>query len=149
MNNSELRELYSPDHDRCACCWIQDRDLRHNRINPELELAHIIPRSRGLKRGQCVENVLMLCSSCHEAVHGQYGTKEKRWPELCEDDLLLIKHEIGELNISVISKIAGWTENHVKDLTYNALPLPLEIIHERQHWRPMHFRLFVPKMITE
>ena len=140
MTSEELRYEYSPGHDFCAGCWIPERELRYRRHNSQLELAHIIPRSRGGNNGQCVANVLMLCSSCHGAVHNsRYIPPEnsKPWPELSEAHLIVFKDELVELDIPTIAHIAGWTWNHVESLMF--MPIPEEIVEERYRWKPSYF----------
>jgi len=112
--NRQLYSVYSRSTrypTRCAICWIPTHCLPLNRWPPALELAHIVPRSRGFNAGQVIGNVLLLCASCHHAQHNG----GELWPEVTEGTLLLAKEEYGELDVEEVARIDHVTPAAIRD----------------------------------
>ena len=137
MTNSELRRVYligSPSVSRCVICWIPAWELEGNRWPSALDLAHIIPRSRGGKRGQCVDNVVMLCANCHGSQHrGRLRVGNGYWPDVSEGMLMRAKEEIGEMDEVKLAEIAATSPEWVRWQIDGASVAAFD--GERERWR--------------
>ena len=137
MTNSKLREAYfrqATSVSRCAVCWIPIWNLVGNRWPSALELAHIIPRSRGGKRGQCIHNVILLCSYCHGSQHrGHLVVDGERWPDVTEGMLMRAKEELGEMDEVKLGAIASTSPEWVRWKIDSASMDGFEA--ERERWR--------------
>jgi len=135
-SDSDLRQLYK-SHTRypgvCALCWIPQDQCRLHRFYPDLHMAHIISRARGGQIGQCVGNVLFLCSSCHGANHEcGYTYDQVKWPEVSEALLIRVKDDMCEFDPAILASIGGKTAEWYDSQRHEAIP---ELISaERKKW---------------
>lgn len=97
-------------------------------------MAHIFSRSKAGKKGDCVENVLLLCSTCHGAHHNtDYIYEGIKWPDIDLCLLLKVKLEMNEMNLDQLALVSGFQPRFISHLA--KVKFPKQITSERMRWK--------------
>ena len=136
-SQAQLRGEYTEwttQPDRCAMCWIPSGRCAQFRFNPALEMAHIFSRGKAGKKADCIENVILLCSTCHGAHYSTaYVYNDILWPNIDTCLLLKVKLELNEMNLDQLTIVSGFQPRFIKHLTQVAFPK--QITSERMRWK--------------
>ena len=115
-------------------CWIPSGRCAQFRFNPSLEMAHMFSRGKAGRAADCLENVLLLCSTCHGSHHqSDYIHDGIKWPNIDLCLLLKVKLEMNELNLDQLVLISGFQPRFIKHLTQ--VKFPEQITAERMRWK--------------
>ncbi|GGK74406.1 HNH endonuclease [Haloarcula sebkhae] len=111
------------DQYRCQHC-----DRREGKWGTDLHVHHIQPTRKGGSHE--LENLVTLCNSCHNRLHGRYGDEDKLPPKLLEEDRATLGFTDTRIDRSELSDCA----NEIIDILQSRGPTQLKDIVERSEY---------------
>jgi len=111
------------DQYRCQYC-----DRREGKWGTDLHVHHIQPIQKG--GGHSLENLVTLCNSCHNKLHGRYDDKDELPPKLLDEEWATLGFSDTRVDRSELSDCA----NEIIDVLQSRGPTQLKEIVERSEY---------------